>query len=293
MTEASRPSDPVVPSVTDARVAFIGTGSMNGSILAGVLASGKDPGTVVATVRRPERAAELRETHDVEVYATGEDETANARAAEGADVVVLGVKPVGIQDMAREISSSLRPGTVVVSVAAAVTNAMIEAALPEGQAVVRVMPNTPSRVRRGVLAASPGRSASQDQVDLVAGVLAGSGLVVTVPEEQQDAVSAISGSGPAYVFYLAEAMTDAGVALGLDRELAARLAEETVSGAGELLRLSDDDAATLRRGVTSPKGTTEQAIATFEREGLRETVAHGTANAAGRAAEITAELSGS
>ncbi|GGC81073.1 pyrroline-5-carboxylate reductase [Tersicoccus solisilvae] len=289
MTDAPRTS---VPSVSDARVAFIGTGSMNGSILAGVLASGKAPATVVATVRRPERAAALRQTHGITVLASAEDESANARAVEGADVVVLGVKPVGIEAMAREIAGSLSPAAVVVSVAAAVTNAMIEAALPAGQAVVRVMPNTPSRVRRGVLAASPGRAATPEQAALVEGVLAGSGVVVTVPEEQQDAVSAISGSGPAYVFYLAEAMTDAGVALGLGRDLAARLAEETVSGAGELLRTSDDDAATLRRGVTSPHGTTEQAIATFDREGLRDIVAHGTANAAARAAEITKELSG-
>ncbi|OMH34444.1 pyrroline-5-carboxylate reductase [Tersicoccus sp. Bi-70] len=282
-----------VPTATDARLAFVGTGSMNESILAGVLASGKDPGTVVATVRRPARAEELRSRFGITVHATGEDDAANTSAVEGADVVVLGVKPVGIEAMAREIAPALAPDTVVVSVAAAVTNAMIEAALPAGQPVVRVMPNTPSRVQRGVLAVSPGTSVTDAQTALVEGVLAGSGLVVTVPEEQQDAVSAISGSGPAYVFYLAEAMTEAGVALGLDRDLAARLAEETVSGAGELMRTSDDDAATLRRKVTSPKGTTEQAIATFDREGLRDIVAHGTANAAARAAEITEELSGS
>ncbi|OMH26972.1 pyrroline-5-carboxylate reductase [Tersicoccus phoenicis] len=282
-----------VPSVHAARVAFIGTGSMNESILAGVLASGKDPGTVIATVRRPERADELRDRYGITVYAAGDDDAANARAAEGADVVVLGVKPVGIEDMAREIAGALAPTAVVVSVAAAVTNAMIEAAMPAGQPVVRVMPNTPSRVQRGVLAVSPGASVTDEQTALVGGVLAGSGLVVTVPEEQQDAVSAISGSGPAYVFYLTEAITDAGVALGLDRALAGRLAEETVSGAGELMRATDDDAATLRRKVTSPNGTTEQAIATFDREGLRDIVAHGTANAAARAAAITQELRGS
>lgn len=280
--------------MTDAtpRIAFLGCGSMNEAILAGLLAAGLDPRRVVATVRRSERAAELRERHGVTALATAEDDGANRTAVRGADVVVLGVKPVGTVPLAREIAGYLGTSAVVLSVAAAVTIEMLEGALPDGQAVIRSMPNTPSRVGRGVLSVSPGTSAGPDQVQLARDLLGSAGTVVEIPEDQVDALSAVSGSGPAYAFYLAEAMAAAGVELGLDADLSALIARETVAGAGFMLAEDGADAAALRRAVTSPNGTTQSAIETFERLGLARTVADGARAATARAAEITQELSG-
>ncbi|MGV0108622.1 MULTISPECIES: pyrroline-5-carboxylate reductase [unclassified Arthrobacter] len=275
---------------TSQRIAFLGCGSMNESILAGLLAAGTDPAGVTATVRRSARAEELRARHGVTVLATGDDDGANAAAARGADVVILGVKPVGIVPLAREIAAVLKPTAVVVSVAAAVSLAMIEAALSEGQAVVRSMPNTPSRLGRGVLSISAGSAATPEHLGRVRELLAAAGTVVEIPESQVDALSAVSGSGPAYAFYLAEAMAAAGVELGLDADLSALIARETVAGAGFMLAEEDADAAALRRGVTSPNGTTQSAIETFEAMGLPSIIASGARAATARAAEITREL---
>lgn len=270
---------------------FLGCGSMNEAILGGILAGGMPPAQVSATVRRSERAAELRERYDgMTVLAGSEDPEANRTAAAGADVVVVGVKPVGVADLLAEISPALRPGTVVISVAAAVSLELLEAGLPDGQPVIRAMPNTPSRLGRGVTSISAGTHATEATISLAADLFGPTGRVVQVPEEQVDAVSAVSGSGPAYAFYLAEAMARAGVELGLDPELSAVLARDTVAGAGYMLAEPGADAAALRRAVTSPNGTTEAAIRTFDAEGLPDVVARGARAAAERAAAITAEL---
>lgn len=277
---------------TAPRIAFLGCGSMNESILAGLLAAGRAPGSVTATVRRADRAEELRARHGVTVLATGEDDAANAGAVREADVVILGVKPVGIVPLAREIAPALRPSAVVISVAAAVSLAMIEAELPAGQPVVRSMPNTPSRLGRGVLSISAGSSATPELMDMARALLAPAGTVVEIPESQVDALSAVSGSGPAYAFYLAEAMAAAGVDLGLDPGLSALIARETVAGAGFMLAEEGADAAALRRAVTSPNGTTQSAIETFEELGLQGIIGSGARAATARAAEITRELAG-
>lgn len=274
------------------RIAFLGCGSMNESILAGLLAAGLDPALVTATVRRAERAGELRERHGVDVRATGDDDGANIAAVLDADVVILGVKPVGIVPLAREIASALKPSAVVLSVAAAVSIAMIEGALREGQAVIRSMPNTPSRLGRGVLSISAGSTAGPELMERARDLLRPAGTVVEIPEQQVDALSAVSGSGPAYAFYLAEAMAAAGVGLGLDAGLSELIARETVAGAGFMLAEEGADAATLRRAVTSPNGTTQSAIQTFEELGLPRTIAEGARAATARAAEITRELAG-
>lgn len=274
------------------RIAFLGCGSMNESILAGLLAAGLDPARVTVTVRRPERAHELRSRHGVRALATTEDDDANVRAAQGAGIVVLGVKPVGVVPLAREIADSLEPGALVLSVAAAVSIAMIEAALPEGQAVIRSMPNTPSRLGRGVLSISAGSSAGPELMERARKLLEPAGTVVEIPEEQVDALSAVSGSGPAYAFYLAEAMASAGVELGLDPGLATQIARETVAGAGYMLAEDGADAAALRRAVTSPNGTTQSAIERFEELGLGGIVTDGARAATARAAAITRELQG-
>ncbi|MBP1232691.1 pyrroline-5-carboxylate reductase [Arthrobacter sp. PvP102] len=273
------------------RIAFLGCGSMNEAVMSGMLEAGTDPADVVATVRRAERAAELAQRHAGITAIAGEEEPENNKqAATGADVVILGVKPVGITDLAREISGSLSPEAIVVSVAAAVSIAQLEAALPAGQPVIRTMPNTPAKLGRGVVSVSPGTNCSAEQLQLAKDILKGAGTVVEVPEEQVDALSAISGSGPAYVFYLAEAMAAAGVELGLDPELSLLLARETVAGGGLMLAEPGADPTALRKAVTSPNGTTERAIATFDERGLPAIIAEGARAAAARAAEITKQL---
>ncbi|MFJ3958360.1 pyrroline-5-carboxylate reductase [Arthrobacter sp. NPDC090010] len=272
------------------RIAFLGTGSMNEAIMGGMIAAGTDPSEVVATVRRAERAAELAERHHVVAIAGSEDPQANLEAVRDAAVVILGVKPVGIAALAREISPSLDTHTIVVSVAAAVSLEQLEAALPKGQPVVRAMPNTPARLGHGVVSISGGTNATAEQLAQVRALFETVGTVVEIPESQVDALSAISGSGPAYAFYLAEAMAAAGAELGLDPELSALLARETVAGAGYMLAEPGADAAALRRAVTSPNGTTERAIAAFDKGGIPAIIAQGAKDAADRAAEITASL---
>lgn len=273
-------------------ISFLGCGSMNGAILTGLLAAGLPAAQVTATVRNPEKAADLSQRHGVSVLSSTEDPEANRTAAARADVVLLGVKPVGILDLAREISPALKPGTVVISVAAAISIDMLEAALPAGQPVIRSMPNTPSSLGRGVLSISAGSSATAELMEQARTILGAAGTVVEIPEEQVDALSAVSGSGPAYAFYLAEAMAAAGVKLGLDEELAKLLATQTVAGAGFMLAEEGADATALRKAVTSPNGTTERAIATFDDQGLADIVAAGARAAAERAAAITRELGG-
>ena len=273
------------------RIAFLGCGSMNEAILGGLIAGGTDPADIVATVRRAERAAELAERHHGITAIAGEEEPENNKqAATGSQMVILGVKPVGIADLAREIGDSLGLDAIVISVAAAVSLQQLEAALPAGQPVIRAMPNTPAQLGRGVVSVSPGTHCTAAQLQLAKDLLAAAGTVVEIPEDQVDALSAVSGSGPAYAFYLAEAMAAAGVELGLDPELSLLIARETVAGAGFMLAEPGADPATLRKAVTSPNGTTERAIATFDERGLPAIVADGARAAAARAAEITKQL---
>lgn len=276
-------------TTTALRLAFLGTGSMNGAILRGILASGHDPSLVTATIRSDSRKAELEEL-GVKVVVVGEDLNANAAVAAEADVVFLGVKPVGITQLCAAIAPRLQPHTVVVSVAAAITLASMAAHLPSNQPLVRSMPNTPLQVGAGVVGLSPVEGMDRAQVDQVVGLFAGSGDVHVIDEQQQDALAAVSGSGPAYGFYLAEAMAKAGVELGLDEQLATALARATVAGAGKMLADPQADPGKLRRWVTSPKGTTEQAIAEFDRGGMPEIIAQGMAAAARRAAQLSEEL---
>lgn len=273
------------------RIAFLGCGSMNEAILTGLLEAGTDPADIVATVRRGERAAELAERHHGITAIAGEEEPDNNKdAARGSAVVILGVKPIGIADLAREISPAISPSTIVISVAAAVSIAQLEAALPAGQPVIRSMPNTPAKLGRGVVSVSPGTNCSPEQLQLAKDVLRGAGRIVEVPEEQVDALGAISGSGPAYAFYLAEAMAAAGVRLGLDPELSLLLATETVAGAGFMLAEPGANPTQLRKAVTSPNGTTERAIATFDERDLPSIIADAARAAADRSAEITKQL---
>ena len=271
------------------KLSFLGTGSMNGAILRGIIASGHDPQLITATVRSDSRAGELRDL-GVNVLIGSENPEANSIAAASADIIFLGVKPVGITALCDEISAALNQQTVVVSVAAAITLASMQEHLPAGQPVIRSMPNTPLMVGSGVVGLSPADTVSKAATDSVVQLLSGSGDVHVIDEAAQNALSAISGSGPAYAFYLAEAMADAGVALGLDEELAISLARATVAGAGKMLADPQADPAVLRKAVTSPNGTTERAIATYDEQGMRQIIKDGTAAASARAAQLSAEL---
>ena len=271
---------------------FLGAGSMNGSILRGVLAAGTEAGGVRATTRSASSADALHEETGVEVFAGESDPEANRKAVAGADVVLLGVKPYAILDLAREVAPALDPSTVVVSVAAGVTLDALQRALPDGQPVVRCMPNTPSSVGRGVISVTPGTHTTKEQLEAVKEVLSSVATVVEVEEHLVRAVTGVSGSGPAYVFYLAEAMQQAGEKLGLPSDVARVLAKETVAGAGVLLSPDDADPAALRKAVTSPGGTTEKAINTFDDQGLRDVIAAGATASAERGDEMEQEYCG-
>jgi len=268
-------------------IAFLGAGSMARAIIAGLL----QPGVVVdggirTTNRTAEKAAELAGLENVTAYATETDVAANHAAVAGASLVVVAVKPAMVPDLLREIADSLEPGTIVVSVAAGVTVATFESLLPESVAVVRSMPNTPAVVGRAVTGVSAGTRSSDADLALAVSLFETVGEVLVVPESQIDALSTISGSGPAYVFYLIEQLTATAVDKGFTLEQAAVMVQGTFRGASELLASSGEDPAELRRRVTSPKGTTERAIAVLEASDLKQVFDRATDAALARAREL-------
>lgn len=247
------------------RTAMIGVGSMGGAILAGLRAPGvRIELPIAVTTRSAASAAAFDGADDVVAYAGEDDPEANRRAVRGAGLVILAVKPWMIADAAREIADALEPGAIVVSVAAGVPSSAIEAELPEGISVVRAMPNTPSHIGRGVTGVAGGASAGDDAVDTVRRMFETVGSVLVVREEQINDIAAVSGSGPAYLYLYAEHMTAAAQRRGFDADQARLLVQQTIAGAAELMVRSDEDPERLRRNVTSPKGTTEQAIAVLQ-----------------------------
>ena len=262
------------------RIAVLGGGVMGETLAAGFLRYATPAPSVVIAEKRAERAAELAGALGVEIAAP-------AAAVQGADVVVLVVKPQDTPALLDEIGAAVAPGTVVISIAAGIRTATIEAAVPEGVDVVRAMPNTPARVDRGVTGISPGARCRPEALHLAEHLLSAVGTVVSVPEDLQDAVTAVSGSGPAYVFFLAEAMIDAAVALGLDEATATRMVHHTILGAATLLDVSGEAAAELRRKVTSPNGTTAAAIGTMEQLGVHPAVIAAVTAARDRSRELS------
>lgn len=239
------------------RLAVIGAGVMGEALVSGLLKAGWSPDAITAADRREFRRHEMAEAHGVHV-------AGNADAAAGADTVVLVVKPQDVNEVLPEIAPVLRDGTLVVSLCAGISTAQIEGHLPEGTPVVRVMPNTPALVGEGMAAVSAGSNASADDLAHATELLSALGKVVTVPERYQDAVTAISGSGPAYLFFVVEAMIDAGVMLGLPRDTATALVVQTMYGSAKLLRESGEHPTVLRERVTSPGGTTAAALRQLE-----------------------------
>ena len=243
-------------------IAILGAGKIGEALLSGLLAAGRPADSIVFTERYPARVEELTSTYGVRGVETDE-------AVRIADVLVVAVKPQDIEPLLVSIADDFRPGTLVVSLAAGLPTALYERNLPEGTPVVRVMPNTPMLVGEAMAAISPGTHASQEHLDLVQEMLSSVGRVVVVPEKQQDAVTALSGSGPAYFFFLVEAMIDAGILLGLPRDVSTELIIQTAVGSAKMLRESGHHPVTLRENVTSPGGTTIAAIRELENHGVR------------------------
>ncbi|HSE10725.1 MAG TPA: pyrroline-5-carboxylate reductase [Nocardioidaceae bacterium] len=244
------------------QVAIIGAGVMGETLLSGLIRAGRRVDDLMVGEKRPERAAELEERYGVTVVG-------NAEAADKADTVVLVVKPQDMDDALKEIAPHIRPGQLVVSLAAGITTAFLEARLPSGAAVVRVMPNTPALVDEGMAAISRGSHCDEAHLLEAESLVASVGKVIRVPERQQDAVTAISGSGPAYIFFVVEAMIEAGVHLGLPRATAAELVVQTVVGSAKLLRETGEHPTVLREQVTSPAGTTAAAVRELEDHKVR------------------------
>ena len=252
----SRPDD--AAQVT----AIVGVGMMGGTLLGGLLRAGWDAGSLLIA----ERSASLAEQVSAR---TGVRVADLAEVARTADTVVLVVKPQDAAGVLDDLAATLHPGALVVSLCAGLRTEVVEGHLPPGTPVVRVMPNTPASVGEAMSALSAGGNATDDHVATAERLLGAVGQVVVVPEKYQDAVTAVSGSGPAYLFYVADAMIEAGVHLGLPRPIATQLATQTLLGSAKLLSESGTHPAVLRENVTSPAGTTAAALRVLDDRGVR------------------------
>jgi pyrroline-5-carboxylate reductase len=243
-------------------VAILGAGVMGETLLSGLIRAGRRVDELLVGEKREERAAELQERYGVTVVG-------NLDAARKADTLALVVKPQDMSDLLAEIAPVIHPGQLIVSLAAGITTAFIETRLADGVAVVRVMPNTAALVDEGMAAISRGSHCDESHLVEAEALMACTGRVIRVPEKQQDAVTAVSGSGPAYLFFVVEAMIEAGVHLGLPRSTASELVVQTVVGSAKLLRETGEHPVVLRERVTSPGGTTAAAIRQLEDHKVR------------------------
>jgi pyrroline-5-carboxylate reductase len=270
------------------RIAILGSGSMGTAILSGLLASGFEASKVTITTKTEASADKLADELGVNAIALEAQANGNQEAVSGADVVLVAVKPGYVVEVLNEVASQLQSNALVISVAAGITTASMEAAVPAGVALVRAMPNTPAIVGRAVTGVSTGSRVSEAQLETALDLFETVGRVVVLPEEQIDALSTISGSGPAYVFYLIEQLTLAAQEMGFAEDVAAMLVEETFAGATELLSASNQSPEALRKQVTSPNGTTMQAIGVLEKAQLADLFTKATIAALARAKEIAA-----
>jgi pyrroline-5-carboxylate reductase len=243
-------------------IAILGAGKMGEALLSGMLRAGVAPSGVIAAARRQDRAAALGDSYGIKV-------TSSAEAAGLAQTLVITVKPQDMAALLDEISPHVTPGQLVVSVAAGITTRFIEDRLTGEIAVVRVMSNTPVLVDEAMSVISAGRHAGEQHLRRTEELLRPVGKVQRIPESQQDAATALSGSGPAYVYFLVEAMVDAGILLGMPRASALEMVKQAVYGAATMLRESGEHPVILREAVTSPGGTTINAIRELERHGVR------------------------
>ena len=263
------------------KIAILGGGRIGEALLSGLLSSGwREASEIVITNRGAERVAELHERYGVDATAD------NAAAIAGAGIVVVAVKPQDIDALLADIGVRLTPEQTVVSVAAAIPTAYIEERIADGVPVVRAMPNAPATVHEGMAGICAGSHAGDDQLALAEELLSHLGRVVRVPETWMDAITAVSGSGPAYFALLAEAMIEAGILLGLSREISTTLVVQTMFGTAKQLRDQGMHPVELRESVTSPGGTTIAAIRELEQAGVRAAFLNAIQAAMDRAREL-------
>jgi pyrroline-5-carboxylate reductase len=263
------------------KIAILGAGRIGESLIAGLLSSGwRESDEIFATTRRAERAEELRERHGVQATLS------NVEAAASAALVVIAVKPQDLDVLLGEIAGLVEPDQTVLTIAAAIPTAQIEERLAAGVPVVRAMPNTPSTVHEGIAGLCAGAHASDEHLTLAEDALSHLGAVVRVSESSMDAITAVSGSGPAYFALLAEAMIEAGILLGLSREISTQLVVQTMLGTGKQLRDERMHPVELREMVTSPGGTTIAAIRELESAGVRAAFLNAIQAAMVRAQEL-------
>lgn len=267
--------------IMESKVVFIGAGNMAEAIVSGMVAANFcAPEKIIMTDVRPERLTELENDYGVST-------STDNHVVKNAEIVVLAVKPQVMMEVLKGIAPVLRKETLVISIAAGIPTSKIEAALGEGVRVVRVMPNTPALVGQGASAIAAGSNADEADLEVAEKILGCVGLTVRVDESDLDAVTALSGSGPAYVFYLLEGMLAAAEKMGLDPQIARRLALKTVEGAARLMDDSGEAADALRAKVTSKGGTTEAAICSLDRAGVQAAVVQALLTAQKRSVELS------
>jgi pyrroline-5-carboxylate reductase len=270
-------------AMNERRIAILGTGKIGEALLSGLLSSGwRKPDEIIVTARRDERLAELHDRYGVTATRS------NAEAAAGAALVVIAVKPQDIESLLGEVGGLLSAEQTVLSVAAAIPTARIEARLAPSVPVCRAMPNAPSTVHEGMAGLCAGSHAGDEHLALAEEALSHLGAVVRVPESSMDAVTAISGSGPAYFALLAEAMIEAGLLLSLSREISTQLVVQTMLGTAKQLRDVRMHPVELREAVTSPGGTTIAAIRELESAGVRAAFLNAIQAAMERSRELAA-----
>ena len=268
------------------RIAILGTGSMGGAILAGLLKSGISPNNISVSTKTTESAERLADELGVLSFAMEDGDDANQMAVANAQLVLIGVKPAYVLEVLADVADSLNDNALVVSVAAGVPTAAMEAVLPEDVGVIRAMPNTPAIVGRALTGIAAGSRATDWAVETASQLFETVGQVLVLDESQIDALGTISGSGPAYVFYLIEQLTKAAKHHGFNDTDAALLVNQTFLGAAELLVASDKTPEQLRKQVTSPNGTTERAIARMAQTDLEGMFIEATEAALARSREL-------
>jgi pyrroline-5-carboxylate reductase len=254
---------------------------MGEALLSGMLRAGVPPADVIAAARRPARASQLREAHGIDVLTAAE-------VASRADTLIITVKPQDMAVLLEEIAPAVPDGRLVISVAAGITTAFIERRLPGAIPVVRVMSNTPVLVDEAMSVISAGTHAGEEHLRRAEELLRPVGKVLRIPESQQDAATALSGSGPAYVYYLVEAMVDAGILLGMSRANALEMVTQAIYGAATMLRDTGEHPVILREAVTSPGGTTINAIRELEKHSVRAAILAAIEAASDRGRELGA-----
>lgn len=268
------------------QIAILGAGSMGGAILSGLIAAGSSPEKITASTASAASAKALTEKFSIKVFDQETSPSANAQTVAGADILLLAVKPAKVIDTLQEISGAVKDGVLVISVAAGITTSAMEQAIGSKASVIRAMPNTPSIVGHGVTGIAKGESANDAQLATAKGLFETVGQVLIVDEDKINALSTISGSGPAYVFYFAEKLMTAAKNLGFSEKEANLMVRATFLGSATLLAASSESPETLRAQVTSPNGTTMQATAKFDEANLEKVFIEATEAALARAIEL-------